>query len=184
MKNVVTVFVSLFMVVSLFGQAPAPVQVPKFNIDEETKLITYTEAIQEVGVKDTLYYRALSWINKEYKNPIDVTKVRDQANGKIECLHRIPLTTTDKDGNKLKSNMVIIYKLVIELKDAKYRYKISGFHFLNPSKQPMELWLDKKSTLYGPQCDSYLVQVDEATKQLIKRLKNGMKPPVVKKDDW
>lgn len=174
----------LMGMISFAQQTPAPVQVPKFALDEVTKQVTYTEAIVEVGVKDTLYYRALAWINKFFKNPIDVTKVRDQANGKIECQHRITLMNTDEAGNKIKSNKFIVYKLIIEVKDAKYRYKLTDFHYLNPSKQPMENWLDKKNPQYGPVCDTYLVQVDEFVKDLTKKLKQGMKPPVVKKDDW
>ena len=85
---------------------------------------------------------------------------------------------------KTKANVVIGYNMVLDFKDGKYRFKISDYNFVNPSKHAMEVWLDKKSNYYNPQCDSYLVQVDEYTKDLIKKLKLGMKAPVVKKDDW
>jgi len=159
-------------------------QVPAFNIDEATKQITYVEVVDEVGTKNDLYTRAIAWTNKFYKNPQDVTKVRDQENGKIECVHRIPLFDTDAEGTKIRSNLVVRYTLYIELKEGKYRYKVTNFQWSNPSTQKLERWLDKKDPAYLPKYDAYLVQIDEHIKDLIAKLKTGMKPPVVKKDEW
>ena len=72
-KQLFLSLVLLFSVSALFAQKPDIVP-----IDETTKLITYQDVVNVEGSADTLYLRAISWINSFYKNPADVTKVRDR----------------------------------------------------------------------------------------------------------
>ena len=54
MKKISLIFV-LFLSVGLFAQKASDIEIPYFPIDEETKLVTYTDVIQVPGVlKDSL----------------------------------------------------------------------------------------------------------------------------------
>jgi hypothetical protein len=156
---------------------------PKMPVDEETKLITYKEVVQEAGTKLELFNRAIEWINKTYKNPADVTKVREPETGLIELIHRIELTYDEKGVTR--SGGIIDYLLRIELKEGRYRYTFTNFNLKQASRVPIEKWMDKTNKAYSPSWDDYLFQVDKATRELIDSLKKGMMPPVKKKpDEW
>lgn len=156
-------------------------QVP---VDPDTKKIIYQEVVEETATKDTLYNRALQWVNNNFKNPLEVTRVRDAANGKVVGQHRIKMMDTDKDGNKNFSNVVVEYTFKIEAKENKYRIIINDFEMKSISKFPLERWLDKKDPMYTPKWEDYLVQVDVAIKDVIASIKKGMKPAKVKSDEW
>ncbi|MEI6060155.1 MAG: DUF4468 domain-containing protein [Bacteroidota bacterium] len=156
---------------------------PSIPVDPETKLITYKEVVSVTGTHAELFNRAIEWVNKQYKNPTVVTKVRNPATGLIEILHRIELTN-DASGVTLLSG-IVDYTLKIELKEDKYRYTISGFNYKSASRDPIEHWLDKTDKAYSPVWDNYLKQVDAYSRKLIDSLKLGMQPPAaIKKDEW
>ncbi len=154
---------------------------PKMPVDEETKLITYKEVVPVQGTKLELFNRAVEWINKNYKNPADVTRVRNPETGLIELIHRIDLSYDDKGVNR--SGGIVDYTLRLEMKDGRYRYTITGFNLKQASRIPIEKWLDKTDKAYTPAWDHYLYQLDDYTKKLIENLKKGMQPPVAKKPD-
>lgn len=152
-------------------------------VDEETKLITYKEVVQQEGNKTDLFNRAVEWINKTYKNPADVTKVRNPETGIIELIHRIELSYDEKGVNR--SGGIVDYTLRIEMKEGRYRYTFTNFNLKQASRVPIEKWLDKSDKAYTPSWDNYLAQVDKATHEIIESLKKGMQPPVKKKvDEW
>ncbi|MBK7212328.1 MAG: DUF4468 domain-containing protein [Bacteroidales bacterium] len=156
---------------------------PALPIDEDTKLITYKEVVQQAGTKLDLFNRAVEWINKNYKNPADVTKVRNPETGLIELIHRIELSYDEKGVSR--SAGIVDYTLRLELKEGRYRYTFTNFNLKQASRVPIEKWLDKSDKAYIPAWDNYLAQVDAYTKTLIESLKKGMEPPAVKKsDDW
>jgi hypothetical protein len=156
---------------------------PQMPVDEETKLITYKEVVTVEGMKPDLFNRAIEWINKTYKNPADVTKVRNPETGLIELIHRIEINYDDKGVTR--PGGIVDYLLRIELKDGRYRYTFTNFNFKQTSRVPIEKWLDKTDKAYSPLMDKYLFQVDKSTKELIESLKKGMMPPVKKKaDQW
>jgi len=156
---------------------------PQLPVDEETKLITYKEVVQQEGTKSDLFNRAVEWINKTYKNPADVTKVRNPETGLIELIHRIELAYDEKGVNR--SGGIIDYTLRIEMKEGRYRYTFTNFNLKQTSRVPIEKWLDKSDKAYTSSWDNYLFQVDKATRELIESLKKGMQPPVKKKiDEW
>jgi|AntAceMinimDraft_17_1070374.scaffolds.fasta_scaffold02813_8 hypothetical protein len=182
-KTINVLIISLFFTNFYTGIAQPTTSAPKMPIDKDTKLITYKEVVKEQGSKDELYTRAIEWLNSFYKNPLDVTKVRDKENGKIQGLARMRLYITDKDGDQLPAG-IVSYKINLELKDARYRYTITDFNVKKQSKFPLERWMDKKDNEYTTKCDSFIEQVDKYTKNLIINLKKSMKPVVKKKDEW
>lgn len=161
-------------------------QTPKANIpvDEETGLITWQDVIQVQGTKDSLYVRAIEWINATYKNAQEVTRIRDQENGKIVVQHRIAMFDTLDDGQIIKSNTVVNYVLRLEFKEDRYRYTFTEFTMKAQSKFPLERWLNPSDAMYTPVWEGYLIQVEVAVLDLIKSLKEGMKPKIKKEDVW
>jgi hypothetical protein len=155
----------------------------KLPVDEETKLFTYKEVVQVEGTKTELFNRAIEWINKDYKNPAQVTKVRSPESGLIELLHHFEVFYNEKGLSR--SGGIVDYLLRIELKDGRYRYTISNFNLKQASRMPVEKWMDKSDKAYTPLWDSYLLQLDKSTNEIIESLKKGMLPPVKKKvDEW
>lgn len=156
---------------------------PTMPVDPDTKLITYKEVVTVAGTPSELFNRAIEWVNKQYKNPTDATKVRNPASGLIEIIHRIDLT---KDDNGIICAAGIVdYSMKLEMKDGRYRYTITNFNLKDVSRQPIESWMNKTSSVADPLWSSYLNQVDVAVKKLIDSLKTSMLPPAVKKpDEW
>jgi hypothetical protein len=182
MKN--TVLNIIAITIMLFGiTLKAQDVVPELPVDPETKLITYKEVVTVPGTPSELFNRAIEWINKQYKNPTDATKVRNPATGVIEIIHRFELTKDEKGMTRPAG--IVDYTMKLEMKDGRYRYTISNFNSKDVSRQPLERWMDKKDKAYIPAWDDCLKQVDDATRKLIESLKLGMQPPAPKKpDEW
>lgn len=150
-------------------------------VDEDTKLVTYKEVVAQEGEISTLYNRAIAWVNANYHNPTEVTRIRDAENGKLEIRHRIKLYNLGKDDVKTDA-YTINYTMKLEFKFGRYRYTITDFNIQATSKQPIEQWLDKEKPTSG--YDFYLRQLNDEVNKIIESLKKGMEPPVVKKDEW
>ncbi|MCD4745439.1 MAG: DUF4468 domain-containing protein [Bacteroidales bacterium] len=172
--------INILIINNISGQEQA--STTSLPIDEDTKLITYQEVVQETGTKDELFNRAVMWINFFYKNPVDVTKVRDPESGIIKGLHRFKIYKTDKKGNKTDAG-VIMYSINLQFKEGRYRYTITDFILKQSSRFPIERWLNKDHRAYNSNWDDYLNQVNIFTNSLIKSLKKGMKPENKKTDD-
>jgi hypothetical protein len=178
-KNlIIAAFFAFVTCLSAWSQQDEPV----IPVNPETKLITYQEVVKVDGTIKDLFSRAIDWINVNYKNPADVTKVRDPQSGIIEILHRIELERTDKQDTKIDAG-IIVYTLKLELKDGRYRYTITNLNLKQSSKFPIERWLDKKDKAYNPNWDLYLSQMDKQIKVIIESLKKGMLPGIQKKED-
>ncbi len=159
-------------------------QSSKLPIDEETGKITYKEVVKVEGSKEDLFNRSISWINSFYKNPLDVTRERNFANGVVKGLHRIRLKNVDKDGTKTDAGTVQ-YEFTLQFKDGRYRYILGDFVLKAGSKIPVEKWLNKKDPKYNPNWQNYLNQIDDFAQKWIESLKKGMQPPAKKvEDDW
>ncbi len=156
-------------------------QVP---VDPDTKLITYQEVVTQEGNKDSLYVRAIAWVNFYFKNPQGVTTIRDRENGIILGQHRVKMIATDADGTILNTTPVVEFTFKIEAKEGRYRYTINDFEMKSTSKFPLERWLNKEDPQYTPKCDEYLVQVDTHICEFIAILKKEMEPKKVKVDEW
>jgi hypothetical protein len=155
----------------------------KMPVDPDSKLITYKEVVTVPGTPAELFNRAIEWINKEYKNPVDATKVRDQASGVIEIIHRIEITRVEQGATLLAGR--VDYTMKLEMKDGRYRYTITNFIWRDMSRRPLEQFMNKQNQSYIPAWDDYLKQVDNFTHKLIASLKQGMQAPAAKKpDQW
>jgi hypothetical protein len=178
---VLTIIASILMlsVISLRAQETAT----KMPVDPDTKKITYKEVVTVPGTPAELFNRAIEWINKEYKNPVDATKVRDQSSGVIEIIHRIELTRIEQGATLLAG--IVDYSMKLEMKEGRFRYTITDFNYKDKSRQPFERYMNKKDQSYAPVWDDYVKQVDDFTRKLIESLKQGMQaPPVKKPDQW
>lgn len=175
MKKLFVLTVLSMLFISVNAQIP---------VDSDSKLIIYQEVVDQDGIKDTLYNRAIVWVNSYFKNPQGVTSIRDAENGKIVGKHRIRMVDTDEDGNILNSNTIVPFHFKIEAKENRYRYTIYDFTMKTTSKFPLERWLDKEDAMYTPKWEIYLNQVDTHIRELIKDLAEGMKKVKVKDDNW
>jgi hypothetical protein len=150
-------------------------------IDPDTKMATYQEVVQEKGTADELYIRGIAWVNSFYKNPADVTRVRNRESGIIELMHRFEIYN-NVDGVKVQAGFVN-YSLKIEFKPGRYRYTINDINWRQATKYPIERWLNKEDPYYSPLYDSYIQQVDVAINEVIASLKKGMHPEEVKPEE-
>jgi hypothetical protein len=171
----------LMAVLCLFSVGLLRAQVP---VDEDTKKVTYKEVVTQEGAPNATYNRAIEWINSFYANPSEATRVRDPDNGKIEVKHRIKVCNVDKNGNKTIECEVVDYELALEFKEGRYRYTFTNFNVQKTSKFPLERWLDKNDPAYTAVCDIYIKQLDEEVNKVIKSMKDGLKPKVIKDDNW
>jgi hypothetical protein len=177
--TVLSIVASMLMLSNLGVKAQnSPVKLP---VDPETKLITYKEVVTVAGSPAELFNRAIEWINKQYKNPADATKVRDQASGIIEIAHRIEISKKEQGATLVAGR--VDYSMKIELKDGRFRYTITNFNMKDISRQPFERYMDKQDKSYIPAWDDYVKQVDDFTRKLIESLKLGMQAPAPKKPD-
>ncbi len=164
-----------------FSQTNPPA--PQLPVDPDTKLIQYRETVIQDGTKDVLYDRGAEWLRSYYLNPGSVTKVQDKVNGKIEGTGRLRLYFFDSNNTRTDAGMVY-YDLHLEFKESKYRYTLTNFTLKGASRIPLEKWLNKNDPAYNPQMENYLYQVDTTMQNLVVKLKEGMKPKVIKKDEW
>jgi hypothetical protein len=181
MKKITILILLLITAGFGFGQSDKPN--PQLPIDPDSKLIMYREVVTQEGVKDILYDRGASWFSSFYKSPTSVLKIQDKVNGKIEGSGRFLIYFTD-DQQTVRQAGTIVYEIRLELKDNKYRYTLTDFNLKSASRFPLEKWLNKNDPAYNPQWDSYLYQVDTTVQSLVRNLKEGMKPKVIKKDEW
>lgn len=159
---------------------------PSFNIDETTKLITYTEVINQAGTSDELFDKGLSWYNSYFKNPTNVIRKKDKVNHKIVGKARLRiLNPANKKGIKTMAG-IVLYTITVAFKDGKYKYTIDDIILKQTSKYPIERWLATKGPYYNPKNNFYLQQVDENMKKTIADLKKHMTKSNAanNKSDW
>lgn len=157
----------------------------KMPVDNETKLITYTNIIAVDCKKDSLFKKGLKWFNTYYKNPRGVIKIQNPEEGKItgQPQFRI-LNAPDKNGTASMLG-IIYYTISTYYKDGKCKYVISDINLEQTSKFPVERWLDKSSRTYTPAYNYYLKQIDDYMKLTAKNFENTMKASTpVKNDAW
>jgi len=153
-------------------------------VDEDTQLITWQEVVSVQGTKEELWERAVMWINANYKNPQEVTRIRDKENGRIVIHHRIRMMDTDANGNQIASNTLVNYVLRLEFRENRYRYTFTDFTMKATSRFPLERWLNKEDSEYKVFYELYLQQVAAEIEKLIESLYEGMKPKIIKEDVW
>jgi hypothetical protein len=181
MRFILLFLISSFIFAVAFSQESQPV--PALPIDPDTKLIQYREVIPQEGTKDVLYDRGIEWFRAYYLSPTSVFRVQDKVNGKIEGTGRFKIYFKDETG-MLRDAGVILYDIRVELKDNKYRYTLTEFNYKTASRFPIEKWMNRNDPAYNSNGDLFLYQTDTTMQGLIRSLKEGMKPKVIKKDEW
>jgi len=174
---------SLVLLFSSMAAAQDQPLSPAVPVDPDSKRIWYRAVVEEPGDPVYLYKHAMKWFNYYYKNPTSVFSIQDQINGKLEGNGRMSLYFDDEEGNRRDAGLVV-YKILIEFKDDRYRYTVSDFNLKGTSRYPLEKWLNKEDPIYNPQWDIYLYQIDTTMQRLTTTLKEKMKPVVEKTDEW
>ena len=88
------IFRNTFLIIGLQGgmllaQAPAEAKMP---VDEVSKLITYTDVVDEPGMnKDTTYNRGMRWFKTFFKNPNQAIKSTDAEARTIDGGYRFSI---------------------------------------------------------------------------------------------
>jgi hypothetical protein len=171
-----------FSLIVLFFFAATALKSQTVPVDEDSRLITYQEVVEEQGDREEFFNRAVAWINSFYPNPVDVTKTRNPESGLIKGLHRFKIKSPAPDGTEVDAG-IVQYEFTLEFREGRYRYTLSEFVLRQASRIPVEKWLDKNDPQYTPLWDNFLVQLDDFAQEWINSLKDGMKPPKVKADD-
>lgn len=179
MKYLILSFFTTVVSFSLYSQEEVVSIVP---VNVEGKIM-YREVLEQEGAADSLYLRSISWLNSEFSNPWDVSRVRNREDGKIVGIARLPLSGKDLEGNQIDQGLVE-YTFTIESKENRYRYTFTDFLHKRTSRFPVERWLDKEDPQYKPEVEDFLRQVDEYIKLKIESLKEGMKPKEKVVDEW
>ncbi|MDR2979069.1 MAG: DUF4468 domain-containing protein [Bacteroidales bacterium] len=182
MKNIIfgIFLISVFGAVQAQGAHPEP---PYLPIDEDTKLVTYKEVVNEKGAPQELYDRAMVWVKDFYKNTAEVIKNSDRETGVINMRSSAKIYVTLKDGTKKLKN-IVYYNFKLECRQDRYRYTITDFNEKAATAAPIEAWYDTKNPLWNPNQYEFLIQIDEQIKALIESLEEGMLPKVEKVDEW
>ncbi len=155
-------------------------------IDPDNHTITYQEVVEVEGTQDELFNRGSTWLHVFYKNPMAVSKVRDQASGVIRGQHEIRVYFTGENGSMIDAGTVL-YDFKLEFKDGRYRYTVDDFVVKKISRYPVENWLNKQDPEYSPNWDEYLKQLDNfIRKEWVPSLKENMRPEMKeeKDDNW
>ena len=186
LRRFLVVGIVLFSGLTVCGQKPKSVHnsfPPDMQpFDENTKLVTYKEVVQQKGSSETLYERALKWANTYYNNPTAVKK--DAVAGVIVCVSNIGIKTLSGDGKTFTPVGVVSYTLTIEAREGRYRYIITDLYKRESTRFPIERWFDTSRPEWSPARYDHLHQIDEFVKKLIEDLKEGMQPEKVIIDEW
>ncbi len=133
--------------------------------------------------KDSLYVKAIAWINKRFPNPASVTTTRSPESGLLEGSYSIRLTD-DHKGAKVPSK-TITYKIKLEFKDGRFRYTFTEFNLKTTSRFPLERWLDKNGPYYDLNNRDYLLQVKIHMDEMVLSLSDFMtKPGKAAEEEW
>ena len=144
----------------------------------------YVEVVKAPGLTaDAIFERAQAWVNAEYKNPRQKIQVLDKAGHRLVLKHKVRVPRHGKHG---APDFFVHYKLSIETKDGRYRYRIFKLHENRGGGRfyPIERWTDKQE-LPPKAAQAYLQYLDKELRALAERLKKYVaSPPASKRDDW
>lgn len=183
LKTIITISLFLAIQSTLFAQrGKKEIEAPQMPMDSSTMQITYREVVEIKGTQAELFARFTEWTQSHYKTST-VIKNTEEESGLVEIASRVKIYSTAKDGTKLMSGLVN-YNFTMEMKEGRYRYTFTRFSVKAQSFQPIEPWLDNTNKEWFPTRYDNLREVDEQINEIIISLKEGMKPKVVKKDDW
>ena len=181
MKKFLTV-VCLLGSVAMYAQKGSEVERPSFPIDDETKLVVYTDVIQVPGVvKDSLYNVAMEWMKVFYKSPSQAIKSQSKEDGVIEIKHQFQLTRKDK-GQEVKA-AVIEYDMTLQFRDGRFKYTVTKLRVQGPSYFGVEKWINEEQYAKDEAITGYLVQIEEFMNKLTGSLDSELRPAAPKKEE-
>ncbi|MDL2297177.1 DUF4468 domain-containing protein [Bacteroidales bacterium OttesenSCG-928-B11] len=181
-KIILGIFLTTLFSVA-FSQKDKGIDPPYLPMDEDTKLVTYKEVVNEKGSPQELYDRAMEWVKKYYKNTGEVIKNADREKGVITMRSSVKIYVTLKDGTKKLKN-IVYYNFKLECRQDRYRFTITDFNEKATSASPIEEYYNTKNPLWSLDQYQFLIQIDEQIKELIESLEEGMYPKVEKVDEW
>lgn len=143
----------------------------------DTKKVEYTATIETAGTKKTLFKNAEAWVNKELKASSAFEKVYrhktgiqnyDPTGSKIIAMG----STYISSGKTGKSSKTIWFTITIDIKEDRYRYKITDFQVQDDAKSYASMLTD-----YNLSNDKQAgeTQLNEHIKEIIASLKSVMK---------
>ncbi len=159
----------------------------KMPINEETKLVTYSEVVTTTGFgKAELYDKAFAWLSEYYKNPSDVLREKDREAGTMQLKARFKIFNPIVKKNDVATPAGDVqYSLNLDFKEGKFRYTLTAINWKQASYYPIERWMDKSSSSNNANADYFLQQTDENCKKIITDLVKTMTTTTaVKKDEW
>lgn len=157
--------------------------IPNLPIDEDTKLVTYQEVVQEPGAPAELFDRAMTWVKTYFKNSEAVIKSSDREKGVIMLRPSIRIYTTLKDGKQHYKNLVY-YDFKIECRQDRYRYTLTDFNEKAQAAAPIEDWFKRDHPHWEPNWYKWLNQVNDEVIKVTQSLEEGMLPVEEKVDEW
>lgn len=156
---------------------------PEMPINNDTKLVSYTEVVETKATSEEIKKKALKWFHSYYKNSSNLLKKNTETEFVGHPRFKV-LNPKDKKGIATMAG-TIIYDIKLSFKDGKYRYQITNIFKKASTKYPIEKWMDTESKIYNNTYAYYLTQTDEYMKAVIKSLKEYMaKADEKKNDDW
>ncbi|NNF01458.1 MAG: DUF4468 domain-containing protein [Bacteroidia bacterium] len=161
-------------------------EVIAYPLDPQTQIITYVDVVEMPGLSaNELFERAFRWANEYYINPKDVIRESDVLEGKLFCKARFKIENPADKKGVVSGAGNVMYSLLIEFKDDKYRYKIDDIHWIRTSKFPIEKWMDTENSYYKEVYTDYLKQAHEHCNKLVIELQQGMEKTVEEAtEDW
>lgn len=182
MKKIFFLF-AIVASINVYSQK-STIETPYFPVDEETKLVTYTDVIQVPGVlKDSLYDVAMAWMKIFYKSPSQVIKSQSKEEGTIDIRHQFYLTRKDKN-TEVKAGLINYY-LTLQFRDGRFKYTITKLNLDGNSYYGIENWINDEQFKKDETTQAYLIQIDKFMMDLIASMESEVKPVVQKKEeDW
>lgn len=168
--------------IAVYAQKGSTVERPAFPMDEETKLVTYTDVIQVPGVlKDSLYNVSMQWMKKFYASPSQAIKSQSKEDGVVEIKHQFQLTRKDK-GQEVKSGM-IEYDLTLQFRDGRFKYTVTKLRLQGPSYFGIEKWINEEQYAKDENITGYLLQIEQFMTKLTESLDSELRPAEIKKEE-
>ncbi|MFN3940430.1 MAG: DUF4468 domain-containing protein, partial [Chitinophagales bacterium] len=131
---------------------------PPFEFDEETNLVTYTDVVNVEGVnKDNLYDLASDWIRKYYKNSTTVMQVQNKTDGILEGRHSF-YVMREVNGLQTKGDL-IKYSFKIQCRDGRYKYTITKINVQKAAYYGIENWINDEEKAGDYEIQLYLEQI-------------------------
>ena len=145
-----------------------------FRIDPDTKKATYSEVTEVEGTpKAELFDRARKWFDQQYGYAQDVVMSMHEEEGELEIYSNFPVKMGLGSGT-------VFYKLVLSVKEDKYRYLLSDFSYQAPDSKPVAF----ENHRLHPQMRVFL-KTDEKVQLLLASLHQKMiRKVTASAEDW